>query len=59
MCSCVFVFGCVWLCEHVLVCDRMCCLRCEVMTVQKKNQNGICNYRKNPAREFISITVEN
>ena len=24
----VFVFVCVWLCEHVLVCDDMCCLRC-------------------------------
>ena len=43
----VFVFDCVWLCEHALLCDSMCCLRCVVgcrryvgccvvMTVQKR-----------------------
>ena len=30
MCLCLVVFGCVWLCEHALLCDSMCCLRCVV-----------------------------
>ena len=30
MCLCFVVFDCVWLSEHVLVCDSMCCLRCVV-----------------------------
>ena len=30
VCLCLVVFVCVWLCEHVLVCDSMCCLRCVV-----------------------------
>ena len=30
ICLCLFVFGCVWLCEHALLCESMCCLRCVV-----------------------------
>ena len=58
---------CVWLClvcEHVLVCDSMCCLRCVVgcrrcvgccvvMAVQK-DQSEICNSKKK-SRERIYL----
>ena len=60
----MFVFGCVWLCEHVLVCDGMCCLRCVVgcrrcvdccvvTTVQKKAKTTSVITEKIPRENFF------
>ena len=63
-CVCdVFLFGCVWLCEHVLVCDNMCCLRCVVGWRRllcggdgsKKTKTTSAITGKYPAREFFPI----
>ena len=42
-------------CVCVLACVAMGC--CVVVTVQKKEKIDVCNFKKSPAREFISITV--
>ena len=64
VCLCLVVFGC---CEHVLLCDSMCCLRCVVgcrrcvgccvvVRVQKKNKKSAIP-KKNPAREFFPLIL--
>ena len=66
MCLCLVMFGCVSMRYYVIVCVvfvcvvgcRRCVGFCVAMTVQKKKKKkNVCNFKKNPAREFISITV--
>ena len=65
VCLCSFVFGCVWLCEQVLVCDSVCCLRCVVGCVVgfcacfffEKKTTSVISKKNCLAREFVPITV--
>ena len=65
--GCVLVvFGCVSMCQYVIVCVSVCCLRCVVGCVSvgvdalavvwwsrfKRDQNEICNYRKISRERF-------
>ena len=52
LCLCLFEFGCVWLCEHVVLCDSMCFLRCVVGCHRCVGCCVVTTFHKRPKRHL-------